>query len=61
MVGISNTFLSDIENGRTNPSIGTLSKIIGVLHELGYVIDINLFLANVYVNTEKDNNDLEVI
>jgi len=30
-VGISNSFLSDIEVGRSNPSIDTLKKIANVL------------------------------
>nr|WP_304341027.1 helix-turn-helix transcriptional regulator [Clostridioides mangenotii] len=34
-VGISNTFLSDIEVGRSNPSIDTLRKIAEVL-EVSY-------------------------
>lgn len=36
--GMSNTFLSDIENGRSEPSIKTLSKIAGALE-----IDIKKF------------------
>jgi transcriptional regulator with XRE-family HTH domain len=31
--GISNTYLSDIEVGRTNPSIKTLKKLAGGLEE----------------------------
>jgi transcriptional regulator with XRE-family HTH domain len=37
--GISNTYLSDIEVGRTNPSIKTLDKISKVLK-----VDIKVFL-----------------
>lgn len=36
MIGISNTYLSDIEIGRTNPSIKTLKKIARGL-EISYV------------------------
>ncbi|MEL7658791.1 MAG: helix-turn-helix transcriptional regulator [Bacillota bacterium] len=36
MIGISNTYLSDIEIGRTNPSIKTLKKIASGL-EISYV------------------------
>ncbi len=32
LVGISNTYLSDIETGRTNPSIETLKKIAQILN-----------------------------
>lgn len=35
-IGISNTYLSDIEIGRTNPSIKTLKKIASGL-EISYV------------------------
>jgi transcriptional regulator with XRE-family HTH domain len=35
-IGISNTYLSDIETGRTNPSIKTLKKIAKGL-EINYV------------------------
>lgn len=35
-VGISNTYLSDIETGRTNPSIKTLKKIAKGL-EINYM------------------------
>lgn len=31
MTGISNTYLSDIERGRTNPSLKTFSRIVEVL------------------------------
>lgn len=31
LAGISNTYLSDIEVGRTNPSLKTLKKIAGAL------------------------------
>lgn len=31
MAGISNTYLSDIENGRTNPSLKTLLRITHIL------------------------------
>lgn len=36
VIGISNTYLSDIEIGRTNPSIKTLKKIATGL-EISYV------------------------
>lgn len=35
-IGISNTYLSDIETGRTNPSIKTLKKIAKGL-EINYI------------------------
>jgi len=35
-IGISNTYLSDIETGRTNPSIKTLKKIAKGL-EINYM------------------------
>ncbi|WP_040907937.1 helix-turn-helix domain-containing protein [Youngiibacter fragilis] len=36
MIGVSNTYLSDIEIGRTNPSIKTLKKIADGL-EISYI------------------------
>ena len=36
MIGVSNTYLSDIEIGRTNPSIKTLKKIASGL-EISYI------------------------
>lgn len=45
---ISNTYLSDIENGRTIPSIKTLMKIAKALG----VEDINIFLTSDYVKSE---------
>lgn len=47
--GISNTYLSDIENGRTIPSIKTLTKITKAL---GLNIDWNIFLNDNYVKIE---------
>jgi len=35
-IGISNTYLSDIETGRTNPSIKTLKKIAKAL-DISYI------------------------
>jgi transcriptional regulator with XRE-family HTH domain len=35
-IGISNTYLSDIETGRTNPSIKTLKKIAKAL-DINYI------------------------
>lgn len=35
-IGISNTYLSDIETGRTNPSIKTLKKIARAL-DINYI------------------------
>lgn len=35
-IGISNTYLSDLEVGRTNPSIKTLKKIAAAL-EISYI------------------------
>lgn len=49
MAGISNTYLSDIEKGRTNPSIKTLAKIV---HALGAEDDWNIFLKENYVKYE---------
>ena len=46
--GISNSYLSDIENSRTEPSLKTLMKIARALN----VEDMNIFLANGYVKTE---------
>jgi Predicted transcriptional regulator with C-terminal CBS domains len=39
LAGISNSYLSDIEVGRTNPSLKTLLKIAKVLE-----VDINTFV-----------------
>lgn len=50
MAGISNTYLSDIEKGRTEPSIKTLTKIANAL---GVEIDWNIFLKSNYVKTEQ--------
>lgn len=52
IAGISNTYLSDIEKGRTNPSIKTLVKIA---HALGVEDDWNIFLKENYVKTEQNN------
>ncbi len=49
IAGISNTFLSDIENERVNPSIKTLSKLAGAL---GINIDWDIFLSSNYVQNE---------
>lgn len=40
MAGISNTYLSDIESGRTIPSLKTLTKIA---RALGMENDLNIF------------------
>lgn len=48
MAEISNTYLSDIEKGRTTPSVRTLVKIANALG----VDDINIFLSNNYVDSE---------
>lgn len=48
--GISNTYLSDIEGGRTMPSLKTLIKISEALQ-----VSANIFLANNYVKTEQKN------
>ena len=50
--GISNTYLSDIEHQRTNPSIKTLSKIAEAL-EIDF--DWDVFLKSHYVNNEQNN------
>lgn len=50
LAGISNTFLSDIERGRTQPSIKTLTKITTALG-----IEWNIFLQSDYVRTEQKN------
>lgn len=47
--GISNSYLSDIENSRTEPSLKTLMKIARALG----VEDMNIFLAKDYVKTEQ--------
>ncbi len=36
LLGLSNTYLSDIENNRTNPSIKTLKKVAKAL-EISYI------------------------
>lgn len=46
--GISNSYLSDIENSRTEPSLKTLMKIARALD----VEDMNIFLGISYVKTE---------
>ncbi|APC78491.1 TPA: helix-turn-helix domain-containing protein [Clostridium botulinum] len=46
---ISNSFLCDIEKNRTKPSIATLFSICLALN----IQDLNIFLRNIYVNTEK--------
>lgn len=53
MAGISNTYLSDIEKGRTDPSIKTLTKIANAL---GMEVDWNIFLKNNYVKTEQKDH-----
>jgi len=48
MAGISNSYLSDIEKGRTTPSIRTLTRLAEALGvEVGYI-----FLKSNYVITE---------
>jgi len=47
--GISNTYLSDIESGRTIPSLKVLIKIANALK-----VDINIFLTSNYVKTEQN-------
>jgi transcriptional regulator with XRE-family HTH domain len=54
MAGISNTYLSDIEKGRTNPSIKTLAKIV---HALGAEDDWNIFLKENYVKIEHKSQE----
>jgi len=49
MAEISNSYLSDIEKGRTEPSLKTLIKIAQALN----IKDINIFLPNSYVKTEQ--------
>ena len=49
MAGISNTYLSDIENGRTNPSVNTIEKLAKAL-EIN--LDWDVFLESDYVKTE---------
>ena len=51
MAGISNTYLSDIESGRTIPSIKTLTKIA---RALGMENDLNIFLSDNYVKIEHE-------
>lgn len=55
IAGISNTFLSDIENERVNPSIKTLSKLATAL---GIDIDWDIFLSGSYVQNEILNDSL---
>jgi len=47
--GISTTYLSDIENDRTLPSVRTLTKIAQVLE----IDDYNILLQGFYVNSEQ--------
>ena len=54
LANISNTYLSDIEKGRTNPSINTLTKIV---HALGAEEDWNIFLKENYAKTEHKNQE----
>lgn len=56
MAGISNTYLSDIESGRTVPSLKTLTKIA---HALGVENDWNIFLKGNYVKTEQKSEATE--
>lgn len=51
MAGISNTYLSDIESGRTIPSLKTLTKIA---RALGVENDLNIFLNDNYVKIEHE-------
>ena len=46
---ISNTYLSDIEKGRTIPSLKVLMRISNALQ-----VDVNIFLASNYVKIEQD-------
>jgi transcriptional regulator with XRE-family HTH domain len=46
LAGISNTYLSDIETGRTAPSLKTLKKI---MQALGVDISWDIFLKDNYV------------
>ena len=50
LAGISNTYLSDIERGRVNPSLKTLDKLA---RALGIKIDWEIFLNDDYVKTEQ--------
>jgi len=46
---ISNTYLSDIEKGRTIPSLKVLMRISNALQ-----VDVNIFLTSNYVKIEQD-------
>jgi len=48
LAGISNTYLSDIEKGRTLPSLKTLYKLASALN-----VDVDIFLDTNYVNYEQ--------
>lgn len=50
LAGISNTYLSDIERGRVNPSLKTLDKLAKAL---GIKIDWEIFLSDDYAKTEQ--------
>lgn len=50
ITGLSNTYICDIEKGRTTPSIETLEKISKGLH-----MKSSFFLNNSYVNNIKNN------
>ncbi|MGL4773970.1 MAG: helix-turn-helix domain-containing protein [Clostridium sp.] len=49
IAGISNSYISDIENGRTNPSIKSLVKICKALE----IEDLSEIMMSIYVKKRK--------